>query len=120
MNIQQQHYLLHHNIQLPIRTSGYIRHKLQRVINNRLALAHIITIQQPHNLHPIHLYQRPKSINRHNRHKYTINKPFQPNTTPWTLWNINQHVPFLTSLQTSLTTIRETLTASPTLPYRKR
>ena len=113
--IIQHHYLLHHNIQLPIRTSGNIRHNLQRVINNRLT--HIITIQQPHNLHPIQLYQRPKSINRH---KYTINKPFQPNTTPWTLWNINQHVPFLTSLQTSLTTIREILTASPPIPYKKQ
>lgn len=106
MNLQQ-HYLLHHNIQLPIRTSGNIRHNLQRVINNRLT--HIIIIQQPHNLHPIHLYQRPKSINRH---KYTINKPFQPNTTPWALWNINQHVPFLTSLHSTITTLRETLTAS--------
>ena len=113
MNIQH-HYLLHHNTQLPIRTYGNIRPKLQRVINNRLS--HII-IQQPHNLHPIYLYQRPKSINIH---KYTINKPFQPTCKHWTLWNTNQHVPFLTSLHSTITTLRETLTASPTLPYKKR
>lgn len=111
MNIQH-HYLLHHNIQIPIRTYGNIKH----IPKSRHNFVNLEVIQQPHNLHPGIKFTTNKSINKP---KYTFNKPFQPNYEFWALWNINQHVPFLTSLHSTITTLRETLTASPTLPYRK-